>query len=69
MQSTKYQLTRTDVEKWAKNTLLFSAPAILALLIGLQAGKSAEVAVYMAYQALLASLIDLVRKFVSGPTT
>jgi hypothetical protein len=69
-QSAKYHLNKEDIKKWLQNTLVFSAPTILAFLLALQGNRfdrdSFSVAFAMAYQALLASLIDLFRKFIKG---
>lgn len=66
MQSKKLSLNSTDIKKWATNTLLFSSPAILALLSSLQAGQSLDFALGAAYSAILAASIDLLRKFIGG---
>lgn len=58
-------LNRTEALRWLKNTLLFSSPAILAFLTGLQSGDF-RFALGAGYSALLSALIDLVRKFKEG---
>lgn len=65
MKSKKNKLNRSEVKAWARNTLLFSSPALLAFLTALQGG-SLEFALGAGYSALLASLIDLIKKFKEG---
>lgn len=62
----KDTLTKEDIKKWLKNTLVFSLPAVLVLLSSLQSGGDLHIALGAAYSALLASLIDLLRKYSSG---
>lgn len=61
--SEAYKLIKQDIQKWSYNTLLFSAPALLALAVSLQQNWDLHMAAGMAAQALLASTIDLLRKF------
>lgn len=61
--STKKRLKKMNWKRWGRNLLLFSAPALLALLTALQGGSSLEFALGAAYSAFLGSLIDLVSKF------
>lgn len=68
--SKKDSLTREDLIKWSKNVLVFSIPALLAFLIALQ-GKDIThtqltIAGGMALQAVIASLIDLLKKYSAG---
>jgi hypothetical protein len=65
-QSKQFSLNRTDFEKWLRNTVIFSAPALLAFAVAIQSGASLEVAGGMASQALLAAAIDLLRKYTAG---
>lgn len=71
----KYSLTRTDVNKWARNTALFAAPVVLIYLTYVQSQiadgfttsdllPSAFVVGSMATY-LINTLIDIVRKYVS----
>lgn len=62
----KNNLNKQDWKKWAKNTLLFSSPAILAFLLAVQSGADLDFAKGAALQAFLASSIDLLRKFREG---
>lgn len=64
--SFKNNLNTEEWEKWAKNTLLFSTPAILAVLLALQSGQNVELAVGAGYSALLAAVIDLIKKYRQG---
>lgn len=65
-QSNKFTLNGADGRRWVQNTLVFSAPAILTMLVALQTGGDLKVALYMGYQAILAAAIDLVKKFIAG---
>lgn len=75
-QSKQFNLSSLDVQKWFKNTLLFSSPAILSFLFVLQGAyvnhqsfpnqQEMVFAFGAAYSALLASAIDLLKKYVSG---
>lgn len=65
MQSDKFKLSSEDINKWIRNTLLFSSPAILAFLIALQGGADFDFAKGAAFSALLGSAIDLVKKFIA----
>lgn len=64
--SEKNSLNRDELTRWGKNALIFSSPAVVAFLVALQSGSSLEMAKGAALQALLASLIDLFRKFRQG---
>lgn len=64
--SPKDTLNKADILKWAKNTLLFSLPAITVFLIALRGGVDPRLALGMAYQALIASSLDLLTKYSSG---
>ncbi len=61
----KDHLSKEDVQKWAKNLLIFSIPAILAFLAALQTGGF-TFAIGAGYSALLAAGIDLFRKYSAG---
>lgn len=75
-QSKKWRLNQADLMKWLKNTLLFSSPAILAVLVALSGSISQghlfptrvdlTFALGAGYSAMLGSLIDLFRKFSAG---
>ena len=70
------ELNKNDWKRWAKNLLLFSSPAILAVLIALQGMitnanflPTKEQLLFAAgagYSAILASLIDLFQKYKQG---
>lgn len=62
----KNNLNKQDIKKWAKNTVLFSSPAILAFLLAVQSGADLDFAKGAAAQAFLASSIDLLKKFRAG---
>lgn len=66
MENKKESLNLVELKKWGVNLLVFSSPTLLAFLFAVQSGKGFEVAQFMAYQALLASLIDLLVKFKQG---
>ena len=67
------KLDKRDWKQWGKNFLLFSSPAILAVLIALQGAitndnflPTKEQILFAAgagYSAILASLIDLFQKY------
>lgn len=61
----KDTLTREDLKRWGKNVLIFSSPALLAFCYALQTGGF-TFALGAFYSALLAALIDLLRKYSSG---
>lgn len=61
----KDTLTREDMKKWARNVFIFSSPSLLVFLMALQTGDF-QVALGAFYSALLASLIDLIRKYSAG---
>ena len=65
MKPKKNTLNRAEVEKWLNNTFLFSIPALLAFLTALQGGNL-QFALGAGYSALLASLIDLIKKYKEG---
>lgn len=59
----KTRVMAIDYKKVGKNALIFSAPALLLILGGLQAGQTPEQLVNIVYLWLLNALIDLLRKF------
>lgn len=69
IQSNKDSLNWNDLRKWGKNSFLFSIPALLAYLTALQSGGSMSFAAGAAYSAILASSIDLLRKYSAGAET
>lgn len=64
-ESVRNSLNSAETKRWAKNMLLFSSPALLAFLTGLQSGDY-RFAFGAGYSALLSALIDLIRKFKEG---
>lgn len=62
----RFTLNQDDVNKWAKNLLIFSAPLLIVFLTQLQAGVPLDKAVYTLYGALINALIDILRKFTDG---
>ena len=66
MQSNKNSLSREDVGKWLKNTMIFSAPALLAFLVALQGGSDMQFALGAGYSALIGATIDLIKKYQAG---
>jgi hypothetical protein len=62
----KDTLTKEDLVKWGRNTLIFSAPALIAFLLSIQSGGNFNIAIGFASQALIAALIDLLRKYSQG---
>lgn len=66
VKSDRYQLNHEDVKKWALNTLIFLAPALLLFLTSIQAGNSLEDSLNVLYLWGLNVAIDLLKKFISG---
>lgn len=65
-QSRKGKLSRQDIEQWAHNAVIFSAPALMVFLQQLADGQPLNVAARFLYVAGLNALIDLLRKFLAG---
>lgn len=65
MESPRFTLNREDVQKWAKNAIVFFAPALLLFLVSIQAGKSVQEAAQVLYLWGLNTAIDLTRKFIA----
>ncbi len=74
-QSPTNSMNHGDWKQWGKNTLLFSAPALLAFLMTLQGAvvqgsppthEQLLFAFGAGYSALLGSIIDLVKKYTAG---
>lgn len=59
----KTRVMAIDYKKVGKNALIFSAPALLLILTGLQAGRTPEELVNIVYLWFLNALVDLLRKF------
>lgn len=68
--SIRFRLNEDDLIKWAKNTALFSTPALIVFLTTLQSGADYRLAFGALSQALIASTIDILKKFLadSSPT-
>lgn len=56
-------LSKEDIQKWAKNLLVFFAPAFIIFLMALQSGAELKDALLPVYSWLLGTLIDLFKKF------
>ena len=65
-QSNKYNINSADLERVARNALIFFAPAAILLLTAIQAGSSIEDAASVLYLWGLNTAIDLLRKYVAG---
>lgn len=63
--SKRFTIDNQDFNKWAKNTLVFFAPALLVFLLQLQAGKSVEESLSSIYLWALNTSIDLTKKFIA----
>lgn len=61
----KYTLSSQDYNRIGRNALIFSAPAILLILVGLQAGQSPKELLNVVYLWGINTLIDLTRKFIA----
>ena len=57
------ELISQDVQKWFKNLLVFSTPALIIFLISLSNGSSLQDSAKVLYVAVLNALIDLLKKF------
>lgn len=66
MESKRFTLNQTDIEKWLRNTAVYSAPFALVFLIAVQQGKTLKEALYVVYLYALNVMIDLLRKFIDG---
>lgn len=63
--SGKFDLNRSDVSKWFKNTLVFLAPAMLVFLLSIQAGNSIEDSFLVLQLWGINTAIDLLRKYIA----
>jgi hypothetical protein len=61
----KDSLSKDDWKKWGRNVFIFAIPALLAFLTALQTGNF-MFAIGALYQVVIASLIDLLRKYSAG---
>lgn len=61
--SAQYKLDKKDLKKWAKNTLIFLAPAIILFLGELQRGADVKEAMSVIYLWGINTAIDLLRKY------
>ena len=64
--SPKYSLNEVDIERWSRNLLIFSSPAIIAFLVALQSGVPIRQAALAIYPAIINALIDLLKKYSAG---
>jgi hypothetical protein len=62
-QSQKNSLNLADMKQWAKETIIFSSPAIIIFLTTYQAKGDWHIALGAAYSAILTSLINLFSKY------
>jgi len=62
--SKRFSLNNEDIKKWANNTLVFLAPALIIFLTAIQTGVSIKEALYSIYLWGLNTSIDLLKKFV-----
>lgn len=62
--SDAYELIKQDIQKWARNQVIFFLPALLVFLLSIQKGESLEVAFNAVYVWVLGAIIDLVRKYI-----
>lgn len=63
--SKRFELNRTDVNKWLKNTAIFFAPAALIFFTMIQQGKSIDEAMIAIKLWALNVTIDIIKKFIS----
>lgn len=66
MESKRFTLNQSDVEKWLRNTATYSAPFALVFLVAIKEGKTLEQALYVLYLYALNVVIDLLTKFING---
>lgn len=64
--SKRFTLNGEDWKKWAKNTAIFLAPAVLVFLVSIQQGKTMEEGLIILKLWALNTAIDLVRKFIAN---
>jgi len=64
--SAKYKIDNEQLNKWAKNTLIFLAPVLIIFLTAVKGGADIKDALYLVYLWGLNVVIDLLRKFSSG---
>ena len=64
--SERFTLNTDDVKKWAKNAVIFSAPALLVFLLSIQEGRSIEESLIVLKLWALNTAIDILRKFIAG---
>lgn len=62
--SAKYKIDNEQLNKWAKNTLIFLAPALILFLTAIQAGVPVKDALYSVYLWAINVIIDFLKKFV-----
>jgi hypothetical protein len=66
MTSPKFSMNENDWERVLKNSVVFSAPALLVFLTQLQAGSSFSDALIALKVWGLSTCVDALRKFVAG---
>jgi hypothetical protein len=64
--SAKGQFNRADLERVARNALIFFAPAAILFLTQIQTGASFEDSVAVLYLWALNTAIDVLRKILAG---
>lgn len=64
--SKKDSMTPQDWQNWGRNVLIFASPALIIFLTALANHTDLQVASGAALQAIIAALIDLLRKFSQG---
>jgi len=65
-QSKKWTLNKTDLQKWGRNTLIFSAPLLIIFLTELQKGRTIGEALPLVYAALINVVLDFLKKLYTG---
>lgn len=65
MTSKKYRLIKQDLQRIAKNALMFSAPALLIFVVQLQQGVDPRMAGQVALLALYGIVLDAAKKFLT----
>ena len=66
--SPKFSLDYKDMEKWAMNTIVFLAPALVIFITAIQSGSTLNDAGYVLLLWVVNTVVDLSKKYVQGIT-
>ena len=59
-------LTKTDLINWGKETIVFTSPIVVPVLMALQNGSTWQVALGAGYMGLIGAIINLYGKYKAG---